>query len=181
MANTTTDQDPIRARGEGDAIALLTAQHRAVEGLLDRLANEIPGSSGFRQTFEDLADAIAVHTTIEEQIFHPAAKSTAQSAETENMLESSVEEHLAVKRVLATMLDAESDDDVLAQLDDLGGLTEEHVIEEEHQLFPRVRAAMDEEELQDLGDQMRELIDELRREGAPRTHVGSETEAPAPL
>jgi hypothetical protein len=40
---------------------------------------------------------------------------------------------------------------------------------------------MDEEELQDLGDQMRELIEELRREGAPRAHVGSETEPAAPL
>jgi hemerythrin superfamily protein len=174
MANTTTKQDE---RETADAISLLVSQHREVEALLDRLDAESPRSPAFQRAFEELADALAIHTTIEEQIFYPAAK----NEETEELLENSVEEHLAVKRVLATMLDAEPNGDILAELDELGGLTEEHVLDEERELFPLVRKAMDEAELQDLGARMQELVDKLRREGAPRTHVGAETGEAAPI
>jgi hemerythrin superfamily protein len=181
MAKTTNQRERETAEasgsGEGDAISLLVSQHREVEALLGRLEGESPQSAAFRQIFDELADALAIHSTIEEKIFYPAAK----TEETEELLESSVEEHLAVKRVLATMLETAPNGDALAELEELGGLTKAHVLEEERELFPRVRKAMDEEELQELGDRMRELVQELRREGAPRSHVAEETGEAAPI
>jgi hemerythrin superfamily protein len=169
MANKTT------GRGQ-NAIDLLTSQHRMVEGMFQKLEAEKPGSVEHRRLFADLADALAVHATIEEKIFYPAVL----RPETEELLESSVEEHLAAKRVLATLLDTPPDGDARAELEELAGLTEAHVIEEERDLFPRVRQLVADDELRDLARRMNELEAELRR-GEPRMQVPNETGEAAPL
>jgi len=160
-----------------DAIQLLTDQHRAVEQLLEELAGQSPRSVEFRQTFEEMADLLAIHSEIEEKIFYPAVK----TEDTEGLLEDSVEEHLAVKRVLATMMETAPDGDIFAELEELGGLTKEHVLDEEQELFPKVRTQMGSEQLRQLGARLSEMAEELRREGAPRMHVPEETEEPAPI
>jgi hemerythrin-like domain-containing protein len=165
------------AATEPDAISLLTEQHRQVEELLDQLTEQSPRSAAFRRTFDELADALAIHAEIEEKIFYPAVKTEG----TGELLEESVEDHLEVKRVLATMMDPEADGDIFAELEQLGGLTEEHLIEEEHELFPKVRKQMDAAALRRLGAQMNEMVEELRREGAPRMRVPGETNEAAPI
>ncbi len=164
-------------RGEEDAIELLTSQHRAVEEMFDELADQKPGSAPHRRLFGDLADALAVHATIEEKIFYPSVK----RPETEDLLEESVDEHLEMKRVLATLLETAQDGDVSAELEELAGLTEEHVIEEEQELFPKVRKLIAAGELRELGRRMTELESELRRQGEPRAHIPQETEQAAPI
>ena len=75
-----------------DAIDLLKAQHRAI----DRLFREVQSASGTSKatSFRELADLLATHATIEEWIFYPGVR----SAETEDLLAESREEHLAIKR-----------------------------------------------------------------------------------
>jgi iron-sulfur cluster repair protein YtfE (RIC family) len=160
-----------------DAIELLTSQHRMVEEMFEQLEAERPGSAEYRRLFADLADALAVHSTIEEQVFYPGVK----REETEGLLENSVEEHLEVKRVLATLMETAPDGDARGELEELAGLTEEHVIEEEHELFPQVRKLLAADELRDLARRMTELEAELRREGEPRAEVPNETDEPAPI
>ena len=160
-----------------DAIELLTLQHRAVEDMFEELAQEKPGSATYRRLFGDVADALAVHATIEERIFYPSVK----RSQTEEILEESVEDHLEVKRVLATMLETAQDGDISAELEELAGLTEEHVIEEEQELFPKVRKLIAADELHELARRMTELEAELRREGEPRAHVPQETEQAATI
>jgi hemerythrin superfamily protein len=169
MATKTTERTQ-------DAIDLLTSQHRMVEEMFQKLEEETPGSVEHRRLFATLADALAVHATIEEKIFYPAVK----RPETEELLENSVEEHLAVKRVLATLLDTAPDGDASAELEELAGLTEQHVIEEERDLFPRVRKLVADDELRDLARRMNELEAELRR-GEPRLEVPNETGEAAPI
>ena len=48
-----------------------------------------------RQLFEQIADALAVHASLEEKHFYPATR----SARTEDLLQEAVEEHLSVKRI----------------------------------------------------------------------------------
>jgi iron-sulfur cluster repair protein YtfE (RIC family) len=162
---------------EPDAISLLTEQHRQVEELLSQLSEQSPRSAAFRRTFDELADALAIHSEIEEQIFYPSVKTEG----TGELLEESVEDHLEVKRVLATMMDPDADGDIFAELEQLGGLTEEHLIEEEHELFPKVRQQLDAATLRRLGARMNEMVEELRREGAPRMRVPEETKEAAPI
>ena len=180
QAGKAAQQKAGRAPGGGteqDAIDLLTMQHRAVEDMFEQIQQQKPGSAAHRRLFGDLADALAVHATIEEKIFYPSVK----RSETEDLLEESVEEHLAVKRILATLLQTAQDGDVSAELEELAGLTEEHVIEEEQELFPKVRKLLAAEELRQLAMRMTELESELRREGEPRAHIPEETEQAAPI
>jgi hemerythrin superfamily protein len=176
-SNKPGREESATADEEEDAIALLLSQHRQVEELFDQLTSASPRSAAFRRTFEQLADALAIHSEIEEKIFYPAVK----AQDTEELLEESVDDHLEVKRVLATMMETAPDGDVMSELEELGGLTEEHLIEEEHDLFPKVRRHMNKEALRQLGARMNEMVEQLRREGSPRMHVPEETGAPAPI
>ena len=86
-----------------NAIELLKSQHEEAKKLFRKL--EKAGAEK-QKLFEELADALAVHATIEEKHFYPATK----SARTEELLQEAVEEHLAVKRVIADLLEMSPED-----------------------------------------------------------------------
>src|SRR5215212_7747783 len=88
-----------------NAIKLLKRQHREVEALFKQM-HKAKSESARRTVFEKIADALAVHATIEERHFYPSVKERA----TEGILLESLEEHLAVKRVIADLLRLDADD-----------------------------------------------------------------------
>ena len=159
-----------------DALDLLRAQHRAI----DRLFREIQSAKGTNKavSFRELADLLAVHATIEEWIFYPGVR----SAETEELLAESTEEHLAMKRTLADMLDEDVDGETFnAKLSVLQEQVQHHAIEEEEaKLFPKVRAATDDDNRADMAGAMIALMEELQQRGAPRNDVPAETDEAAP-
>jgi hemerythrin superfamily protein len=168
---------PATSAHHTDALELLESQHRQVEELFDRLSGLTPRDREFNQLLAEVGDALAVHASIEEQIFYPAV----EDRQTEELLEDAVQEHLQVKRVLATILENSTSRDVAGEIEELAGLTEEHVIEEEMELFPKVRKLFDAGERRELADRMMQLEAQLREQGDPRLHTRDELEAPAPL
>ena len=160
-----------------NAIKLLKQQHREVGELFEQLKKA--KSAGPRlKHFEEIADALAVHATIEEKHFYPSVK----KKQTEELLLESVEEHLAVKRVIADLMDLEADDPTFeAKAKVLKDLVEHHVEEEEKQLFPQVEKLIDKEELETIGAAMEATQAELLESGDPREAVPSETEKAAPI
>ena len=159
-----------------DAIDLLRAQHRAI----DRLFREIQSATGTSKatSLRELADLLAVHATIEEWIFYPGVR----SAETEELLAESTEEHLAMKRTLADMLDENVEGETFdAKLCVLQEQVHHHAIEEEEaKLFPKVRAATDDDYRAAMAGAMIALMVELQQKGAPRNAVRAETDEAAP-
>src|SRR5689334_10550569 len=111
-----------------NAIDMLDEQHDQVDELfeeLDQLDDEDGGQK--ENLFATLADKLAIHATIEERHFYPAVKAKA----TEDILLESLEEHLAIKRVLADLLGLDVDDDRWqAKLEVLREEVEHHVEEE---------------------------------------------------
>lgn len=160
-----------------DALELLESQHRQVEELFLRLAELTPRDREFQNLLAEMGDALAIHAAIEEQIFYPAV----ERRQTESFLERAVDDHLQVKRVLATILENAESRDVAQELEELAGLTEEHVLDEEMDLFPAVRKLFDAGELRELADRMTQLEAQLREEGDPRLHTRDELEAPASI
>jgi hemerythrin superfamily protein len=158
-----------------NAIDLLEGQHRQVEDLFDQLREaETPLEK--ERLFTELADKLAVHSTIEERHFYPSVK----DKETEAILVESVEEHLSIKRILADLLDLDpSDDSFDPRIKMLREEVVHHLEGEEGELFPEVRKLMSEEELEAIGQDMAATQEELIAEGNPREHVPSETSAPA--
>src|SRR4051794_12270082 len=92
--------------GQMDAITMLKRQHREVEKLFTRL-EKAKSAGPRRKIFEQIADALAIHATIEERHFYPSVKDES----TEDLLLESLEEHLAVKRVIADLLAMDAEDE----------------------------------------------------------------------
>ena len=154
-----------------DAIKMLKKQHREVESLFKEL-EKAKTAAARRKTFDQIADALAIHATIEEQHFYPAAK----RKQTEPMLLESVEEHLEMKRVIADLLKlSPSDPTFMAKVTVLKEDVQHHVEEEEAELFPKVEKLLDDDELEAVATAMQETAEELREEGEPRMSVPSET------
>jgi hypothetical protein len=153
-----------------DALEMLAAQHDEIANLFDDLEDE-SSLMRKRQLWEALADALAVHVTIEERHFYPAAR----AANTDEILGESMDEHLAIKRVLSDMLMTPIDDETFdAKASALRELVEAHVEEEERDLFPKVELLLDENALVAIAGEMMATQEALVRRGDPRLAIPQE-------
>lgn len=162
-----------------NAIDLLIEQHDEVDELFEMIekTDDADKKTGL---FVELADKLAAHATIEEKIFYPAVMA-AQSS-TEEILLESVEEHLAIKRVLSDLLELEASDPQFdAKISVMKEQVEHHAREEEEgELFPKVKKVFGSDELEAMGQQMEAMFAELLQSN-PRLDVPGETAEAAPL
>ena len=160
-----------------DAIELLKAQHDEVEALFARIERDSIEDDEKEELFQELADNLAAHATIEEKLFYPAA----YASKTEDMLREAVEEHLAIKRVIADLLTMTPDDENFdAKIKVLKEQVEHHVEEEESELLPACKKELGSEKLEALGASMKALFDEEMAKG-PSESVLDQTSEAAPL
>lgn len=160
-----------------DVLEILASQHKEVDELFEQLES---GEGDRALVFAELADKLAAHATVEEKIFYPAA----MDAETSQLLHESVEEHLAVKRLLADMLaigPAHNKADFDAKLAVLKEEVSHHAHdEEEDKLFPLVRHLLSTDERAAIGNEVLAMFETLIVE-APRRNVPGETYEAAQL
>lgn len=160
-----------------NAVKMLKQQHQQVAKMFKDF-EAAKSAAPRRKIFEQIADALAVHATIEERHFYPAVK----QKQTEDILLESVEEHLEIKRVIADLLAMDADDENFeAKVKVLQEDVDHHVEEEQDELFPKVEKLFDEETLEALGEDMEETQAELISAGNPRDAIPSETDAAAPI
>jgi hemerythrin superfamily protein len=168
----------VRARAangaaETGAVALLEGQHRRLERLFEEF-EQAQGVGAQQELFERIADHLAAHAAIEEELFYP----TFFAARTEKLLRESVEEHLVIKRVLTDLLEMTAEDEQFrAKMKTVKDIVEHHVEEEESELFPKI-ARDDRSRL--LGERMHSRFDELMN-GVPRMAVPGQTTEAASL
>lgn len=137
-----------------NATSLLERQHRKVEALFKKLES---GRSDPGPVLEELANSLAAHMAIEQDIFYPAIREVDSDMVNESYEEHSLAE-VALKRLLAT--DPE-DEAFQARVTALKELIEHHVEEEEQELFPEVAKALGEDTLNTLGKTMKKTFDEV--------------------
>ncbi|WP_246158962.1 hemerythrin domain-containing protein [Catellatospora sichuanensis] len=137
-----------------DAIAMLKADHKVVEGLFKRF--EKAGDSAFgvkRRIVTDVIAELTRHAYIEETLFYPTARKAAPDT-AEHVLES-VEEHHVVVWMLSELADTDARDERFdAKMAVLMENVRHHVEEEEKEWFPLVRKAMNRTALRELGARM---------------------------
>ena len=156
-----------------DAIEMLKEQHREVENLF-KTFDELGENAAKRKqaVFEKIADALAMHATIEEKHFYPAVK----AKRTEDILLEALEEHLGIKRVIADLLKIDSSDETFdAKVKVLKEQVEHHVEEEESDLFPKVKKVLGKPELTAIAATMQETMKRLMAKGDARKAVPGET------
>jgi hemerythrin-like domain-containing protein len=140
------------------ATSLLEKQHRKVEGIFKKLE---AGKEDPKPLLQELADDLAAHMAIEQDLFYPAVKSVDEDVIGEAFEEHAVAE-IALRRLLAT---DPSDESFQAKVTTLKELIEHHVEEEEEELFPKVEKALDKEALSILGDEMKAAFEAALAEG----------------
>jgi hemerythrin superfamily protein len=162
-----------------NAIDLLEQQHREVEELFEEFEGAGERAKKTKERLcREISDALAIHAEIEEKLFYPESK----QEDTEEVLREAVEEHLAMKRVLADLIEGDVEDDQFdARMKVLKEQVEHHVEEEEQELFPKVRKALSKDELDDLGERMQTLAEELEAQGDPSRMIPGQTDAPADI
>ena len=140
------------------ATSLLEKQHRKTEAIFKKLES---GKGDASALVHELANDLAAHMAIEQQIFYPAVRALKDDLIAESFEEHAVAE-LALKRLLATAPDAPA---FKARVTTLKELIEHHVEEEEGELFPAVEKKMDAGQLADLAKRMTAMFEEAVERG----------------
>ena len=144
---------------------LLKQQHRDVERIFDRIEG---GAEPIQELIEELADNLAAHALIEEQLFYPAAKAAADEKGVDVVMEA-LEEHAIAKIALMRLLETGIDEEPFkARVCLLKELVLNHVDEEEDELLPNAEKVLNDETLSALGVQMRDLFDDAMTKGHER-------------
>ena len=147
--------------------ALLEKQHRKVEAIFKKLEN---GRAEAAPLLTELANNLAAHMAIEQEIYYPAAKKVDDDLVLESYEEHSLAE-LGLKRLLATSPRHES---FKARVTAVKEIIEHHVEEEEDELFPHVDKKLDGDTLATLGERMEERFAEVLKAGfrksVPKTY-----------
>ncbi|HEY8439084.1 MAG TPA: hemerythrin domain-containing protein [Candidatus Limnocylindrales bacterium] len=150
-----------------DAIAMLKADHDKVKELLSRLESTTErGVKTREELFATIKGELAVHETIEEEIFYPALKEHPKAKE---LVLEGYEEHHVVDTVMAELegLDV-SDETWGAKAQVMKENVEHHIEEEEGEMFKQARQVFDRQELEDLGTRMADRKVAAQREmGVP--------------
>jgi hemerythrin superfamily protein len=151
-----------------DAIALLKADHRAVEELFEKFEK----ASGFdrkRKLAEEICLELSVHAEIEEEIFYPACEGKVD----EDLLRESYVEHAGAQVLIDEIVKGRPDDEFYdAKVKVLQEEIQHHVEEEEKRLeglFSQARRAdLDMDALgKELAARKMELTEQFRATGIP--------------
>lgn len=158
-----------------DVLEILISQHREVDELMELL---LKGEGDRQALFTELANNLAAHATVEEEVFYPAI----MAKETKDMLNESLEEHLAIRRLLSDLITMKLDDEgYKAKLHVLKEQVDHHAHkEEEDELFPKVKDMFSSDERAAIGNELLVMFTELMATH-PYKNVPSETAAAAEL
>lgn len=152
-----------------NAIELLKQDHQEARSLMEQLENmgntTTAGNSNM-DLFNQLKQALTLHTKIEEQVFYPALKS---HDETADMIEEAFEEHRGVDELLAQMSGMNpSNPDFMDLLSELKDNVEHHVEEEENDMFPKAEQILGQSRLQEMGRQMQQMKQGMSATATPK-------------
>ena len=153
-AGHPTIEPPITRGGcPVDALALLKSDHEKVKGLLAQLEKTTERGVKTRQElFATIKGELAVHETIEEEIFYPELKNHPKA---KDIVLEGFEEHHVVDLLMGELesLDVE-DESWGAKAIVMKENIEHHIEEEEGEMFKTARSVFDQAELEDLGARM---------------------------
>ncbi|MBV9952075.1 MAG: hemerythrin domain-containing protein [Acidimicrobiia bacterium] len=136
-----------------DAVELLTSQHREVEQLWSQVNER--GASGPDQQGElvrQIVRLLSQHDAVETRLLYPAVREVEGG---DALADHSLDEHQEIRECLKEVDRADAiDPSVLSRLGECIEAVQRHVQEEEGVIFPKLRAAMSQEQLYDLGGDM---------------------------
>ena len=149
------------------AIDILTKDHREVTSLLEELENtdieqletadeQTAPYRSKEDDFKKLKTLLNIHTRLEEEVFYPAL---AEFAETSILIQTSYDEHQVIDELLSDLsgIDPISEEwlEYIAVLKDN---LDNHIAQEEEELFQKTKTLLGEKKLAELGREMEEML-----------------------
>lgn len=114
------------------ALDLLRADHRHLQSLFER----IRGTADFgerREIFEELRDSLELHLELEDEVFYPPFQKRVEWLE---VVEEALEDHRLLGEMLGELAAVSDTEDFNDLLDELMESVEDHMADEEQELFP---------------------------------------------
>jgi hemerythrin superfamily protein len=163
MATNSSKSADRKDKNEIDAIALLTADHKAVKALFkqfEELTKQDDAGDEKAQLVEQICDALTIHAQVEEEIFYPAVR---EAIDDDDLMDEADVEHASVKDLVAQLEElAPGDDHYDARVTVLGEYVDHHVKEEEGEMFAKARKA--DVNTVELGEQIADRKEALKAE-----------------
>ncbi|MDN3293934.1 hemerythrin domain-containing protein [Streptomyces ficellus] len=158
----------------GDVIAELTTDHEEVEEIFTNI-EELPSGDSRRKHYADQVTMELIrHAVAEETYLYPAVREHVTGGN--ELAEKELADHAAAERTMKDLERCEADDPQFDMLM-MKLMTEirAHVMDEENNLFPRLRAACSAEALNELGDKVRQA----KKMAPTRPHPSAPDKPPA--
>ena len=157
--STATRSSENRRSAPQDAIQLLRADRRKVQGLFDQF-EKARGDDKKAELAQEICAELKVHAQIEEEIFYPAAR---KALKEQDLIDEAAVEHASAKDLIAQIEQARAGDELFdAKVTVLGEYIKHHVKEEQNELFPQVKKTK--LDLKALGRELSERKDALTAE-----------------
>ena len=136
-----------------DAIEMLLADHKAVEGLFREFEKLHEDGEDTSKVIQFVREALLIHSTLEKDIFYPAVRSRAGEEE-EELLDEAEVEHQSVEQLIRALGSRKlTEKKREAHFTVLMEYVRHHVKEEENEMFPRVKR-LKRLDLDEVGAQM---------------------------
>ncbi|MDB5808609.1 MAG: Hemerythrin cation binding region [Betaproteobacteria bacterium] len=160
------------SKKSNDALTLLKADHDKVKKMFkefERLNND-ESDEECEQLAKQICNELKIHTTIEEEIFYPEARS---AIEDDDLLDEAEVEHASAKELIEQIESTSSaDEKFAAKVSVLGEYVNHHIKEEQDEMFPQCKKAkMD---LQGIGEKLMQRKQELMSEMGMDSEEGEE-------
>ncbi|MBQ0986949.1 hemerythrin domain-containing protein [Streptomyces sp. F63] len=158
----------------GNVIDELTTDHREADEIFGRIEALPPGDARRKELADEAVIELVRHSVAEEMHLYPAVRQYLPDGD--SIADKEIEDHSSAERTMKQLESLEADDPDFDRL--VTTLMREirlHVEDEETTLFPRLRAAADAEELDRLGEKVRQA-----KQTAPtRPHPSAPSTPPA--
>jgi hemerythrin superfamily protein len=155
-------------------IEVLTADHREIQRLFDRIRSSAPGSDERNTLVEQVGIGLVRHSVAEKEYLYPAVRRFVVDGDA--WADRELSEHREIEELLSSLEAHEAVSEEFGHLL-LSVITRvtEHVVEEEQLLFPRLQAACPADVLRELGTKVRDT------EASAPTRPRPGAPEPAPL
>ena len=138
---------------------LLRRDHQDALQLMDQLLAAGRGAQGknpkHTEAFNDLQEALYLHTEIEEQELYPVLKSLDQ---TRDWVEQATKEHQEVEELLQQLAAKSPEvEEFQSILQQLRSSVLQHIEVEENQIFPVVETSLSQDQMQEIAARMQKM------------------------
>ena len=134
-----------------NALEVLKQDHQKVKGLFQEM-RQATDQARRKELFDKIDTELEMHAHIEETVFYPAIE---EHEEFKGMVAEALEEHKKAKTLLDDLEELGANNhDFGSKLQQLMEAVEQHVKEEEGEMFPKIRELFEEDGLEQLGQDL---------------------------